>query len=157
MYSFLKKGFLFYLISVSLIFIFLKKGMREDNIYSGLSSKTESFILFEEISEKLGLDYKHVGIFPVTRNQPAESQSNIQNGSAPSISVMDINADGYPDLYVTYPILGEKNFIYMNSKGEEFIKSTQYSNITDVNQDFVSMRVGWFDFNEDGYEDLFIA
>ena len=154
---FSKKSFFFFLISAGLIFVFLRKGLREDNIYSGLSNKDESFILFEELGEKMGLDYKHVGVFPFTRNQPVENEFNLQNGLAPSISVMDINTDGYPDLYVTYPILGEKNLIYINGEGREFIKSNQYSNIRDVNQEFVSMRAGWFDFNEDGHEDLFIA
>ena len=151
------KAFLFSFISAGLIFIFIKKGLNKDNIYSGLSNRAKSSILFEELGEAMGLDYEHIGIFPFTHHQDTESQSNLQNGVAPSISVMDINADGYPDLYVTYPILGEKNLIYINNKGEEFVKTKKYSSIRDANQEFVSMRVAWFDFNEDGYEDLFIA
>lgn len=156
MWNFFSKKLFLFLFSCFLVFLFIRKSFKED-VHPRAPTKYEGSIFFEEVSESMGLDYEHIGLFPLTRKKHREKRLNLYVGVPPSITVLDINRDGFPDLYVTYPVLGEKNLIYVNKDGRSFIRSEEYSSIKDANREFVSTRVAWFDFNNDGYEDIFVA
>ena len=153
------KGLFICSVSVFLVFHFIGKSLNfKENIYPKPSFQhKKSMLSFKEVSEEIGINYKHIGLFPFTKHKLSDHRTNLYNGAAPSITVLDINTDGFPDIYITYPITGKKNQIYINKKGISFTLSKNYGLITDVNRDFISMRVAWFDFNNDGYEDIFIA
>ncbi len=109
---------------------------------------------FIEVSSELGVEYEHRGIFPGTNSNDNQSFLNQTLGAAPSVSVIDINRDGFLDIYITQPELGRENLIYINNKGESFSKASMAS-ITDLNQDRIVFRVLYADFNKDGFEDFF--
>ena len=148
------KGLFTLIISGFLIFSFISKN---SEIYPS-SSGYKNTIFFEEISYKMGLDdYEHIGLFPLTKHENRDFLANVAIGIPPSITVMDINRDDFPDLYITYPISGKENVIYINKKGKSFARSKEYLSIKNVNKEFSSIHIAWFDFNNDGYEDIFVA
>ena len=75
-----------------------------------------------------------------------------------AVSVVDFDRDGWPDLYVTDSQYGMKNHLYRNMHDGTFRDVAPEMGIADVNQPGtgVSMGAVWGDFDNDGYEDLFL-
>jgi tetratricopeptide (TPR) repeat protein len=64
----------------------------------------------------------------------------------------DYNRDGWPDLYVVNDF-GRKN-LYRNNSDGTFTDVAREAGVEDVG---AGMSVGWFDFDNDGFEDLYVA
>ncbi len=64
----------------------------------------------------------------------------------------DFNGDGWPDLYVVNDF-GKKN-LYRNNGNGKFIDVAAEAGVEDVG---AGMSVCWFDYNNDGAEDLYVA
>ena len=75
-----------------------------------------------------------------------------------SVSIVDFNRDGWPDIYVTNSAIGSKNQLYRNNHDGTFTDVAEQMGIADVNQPGtgVSMGAVWGDYDNDGYEDLFL-
>jgi enediyne biosynthesis protein E4 len=75
-----------------------------------------------------------------------------------SVSIVDYNRDGWPDIYVTNSAIGSKNHLYRNNHDGTFTDVAEQLGIADVNQagTGVSMGAVWGDYDNDGYEDLFL-
>src|SRR5918911_1114349 len=75
-----------------------------------------------------------------------------------AVSVVDFDRDGWPDLYVTNSGEGSKNCLYRNLGDGTFKDVAAEMNVADVNQTGtgVSMGAVWGDYDNDGYEDLFL-
>ena len=116
-----------------------------------------SKIKFIEMSEELGVVYNHVGKIPYARSEDFQSETNLLTGTPPSLAVIDLDRDGFLDLYVVNPSLGESNLVFINQEGRRFEKSDKYNIITQVNKIHVTQKVAFFDFNNDGFEDLFLT
>lgn len=63
----------------------------------------------------------------------------------------DINNDGYPDLYIS--ILEGLNKLYLNSNG----KFIDIGRKAGVQEPFFSFPTWFFDFNNDGFDDIFVS
>jgi hypothetical protein len=74
------------------------------------------------------------------------------------VSVVDFDRDGWADIYVTNSGEGSKNALYHNSKDGSFKDVGAEMGIADINQPGtgVSMGAVWGDYDNDGYEDLFL-
>ena len=66
---------------------------------------------------------------------------------------IDANADGYPDVYVTMRLSANKLFI--NQKDGTFTESAAAYGVTDPTGDGAAVAVA--DFNNDGFQDFFLA
>jgi hypothetical protein len=109
----------------------------------------------QEVSHAAGIDFVH---------QPPTLDSRL-NGIMPevasmgaAVSIVDYNRDGWPDIYVTNSAIGSKNHLYRNNHDGTFTDVAEKMGIADVNQAAtgVSMGAVWGDYDNDGYEDLFL-
>lgn len=67
----------------------------------------------------------------------------------------DVNNDGLPDLYVS--IIGSPNRLYMNRGAQDSDRWLFEEVAAGVHEPFFSFPTWFFDFDNDGWEDLFVA
>ena len=71
------------------------------------------------------------------------------------VSIVDINADGWLDIYVSVSGLGDKtNELYINKGDLTFVESAESYGIADSS---ASIQATFFDYNNDGFNDLYVA
>ncbi len=109
----------------------------------------------EEVSHSAGIDFVHQG--PVLDSKLAAIMPEVASMGA-SVSIVDFDRDGWPDLYVTNSAEGSKNRLYRNLHDGTFKDVAEELSIADVNLKGtgVSMGAVWGDYDNDGYEDLFL-
>lgn len=75
-----------------------------------------------------------------------------------SVSIVDFDRDGWNDFYLTNSRYNTDNALYHNEKDGTFRDMAAILGIADVNRSGtgVSMGAVWGDYDNDGYEDLFI-
>jgi hypothetical protein len=109
----------------------------------------------QEVSQQAGVQFVHQaptldakldGIMPQVASMGA------------SVSVVDFDRDGWPDLYVTNSKTGSRNCLYRNMHDGTFQDVAGQVGLADVNQagTGVSMGAVWGDYDNDGYEDVFL-
>jgi hypothetical protein len=109
----------------------------------------------QEVSHAAGIDFVHQG--PTLDPQLAHIMPEVASMGA-SVSVVDFDRDGWPDIYLTNSAEGTKNHLYRNMHDGTFEDVAEALGIADVNQPGtgVSMGAVWGDYDNDGYEDLFL-
>ena len=109
----------------------------------------------QEVSQQAGVHFVHQaptldakldGIMPEVASMGA------------SVSIVDFDRDGWPDIYVTNSAIGSQNHLYRNMHDGTFQDVAAQMGLADVNQagTGVSMGAVWGDYDNDGYEDLFL-
>jgi enediyne biosynthesis protein E4 len=109
----------------------------------------------QEVSQQSGIHFVHQaptldakleGIMPEVASMGA------------SVSIVDFDRDGWPDIYATNSAIGSQNHLYRNLHDGAFQDVAGQVGVADVNQPGtgVSMGAVWGDFDNDGYEDLFL-
>lgn len=108
-----------------------------------------------EVSHEAGIDFIHQG--PTLDPKLAHIMPEVASMGA-SVSIVDFDRDGWPDIYVTNSKEGSKNHLYRNMHDGTFKDVAEEMGIADVNQPGtgVSMGAVWGDYDNDGYEDLFL-
>ena len=109
----------------------------------------------EEVSEKVGIDFNHQA--PQLDSQLEHIMPQVASMGA-AVSVVDYDQDGWQDLYVTNSRQGSKNALYRNLGDGTFQDVASKLGIANVNRSEtgVSMGAVWGDYDNDGYEDLFL-
>jgi hypothetical protein len=109
----------------------------------------------KEVSHEAGIDFVHQG--PTLDPQLAHIMPEVASMGA-SVSIVDFDRDGWPDIYVTNSKEGSKNHLYRNMHDGTFKDVAEEMGVADVNQfgTGVSMGAVWGDYDNDGYEDLFL-
>ena len=110
---------------------------------------------FEEVSKQAGVDFVHEA--PVLDSKLNRIMPEVSSMGA-SVSIVDYDRDGWPDIYVTNSRIGSRNHLYRNNHDGTFTDVAAQLGIADVNQEGtgVSMGAVWGDYDNDGYEDLFL-
>ena len=108
-----------------------------------------------EIAHQAGIDFVHQA--PALDPKLNAIMPEVASMGA-AVSVVDFDRDGWPDLYVTNSAYGTKNRLYRNMHDGTFRDVAPEMGIADVNHagTGVSMGAVWGDFDNDGYEDLFL-
>ena len=75
-----------------------------------------------------------------------------------AVAVTDFDRDGWQDLYATNSAIGSRNALYRNRGDGTFEDVAEALGVADVNRagTGVSMGAVWGDYDNDGYEDLFV-
>jgi hypothetical protein len=111
---------------------------------------------FEEVSKKAGINFVHET--PILDPKLDPIMPEVASMGA-SVSIVDYNRDGWPDIYVTNSRIGSMNHLYRNNHDGTFTDVAPKLGIADVNKPGtgVSMGAVWGDYDNDGYEDLFLV
>ena len=109
----------------------------------------------EEVSHSAGIDFVHQA--PTLDPKLLPIMPEVASMGA-SVSIVDFDHDGWPDIYVTDSAEGSMNRLYRNMHDGTFKDVAGELGIADVNQPGtgVSMGAVWGDYDNDGYEDLFL-
>lgn len=108
-----------------------------------------------EVAKSSGINFNHQA--PALDRQLDHIMPQVASMGA-SVSIVDYDRDGYADIYVTNSGEGSKNALYRNLGDGSFKDVAAELGIADVNQPGtgVSMGAVWGDYDNDGYEDLFL-
>src|SRR4029079_8165 len=109
----------------------------------------------QEVSQDSKVKFTHQA--PTLDNRLDHIMPQVASMGA-AVSVVDFNRDGWADLYVTNSGEGSNNALFKNNTDGSFKDVAAALSVADVNQlgTGVSMGSVWGDYDNDGYEDLFL-
>ncbi|HEX6624223.1 MAG TPA: CRTAC1 family protein [Pyrinomonadaceae bacterium] len=109
----------------------------------------------EEVSKQVGIDFTHRA--PRLDAKLEHIMPQVASMGA-AVSVVDFDRDGWQDLYVTNSGEGSKNALFRNNADGGFADVAESMGVADVNraETGVSMGAVWGDYDNDGFEDLFL-
>jgi len=109
----------------------------------------------EEVSQAAGINFIHRSPKLDPRLDPIMPEVASMGAS---VSIVDFDRDGWPDIYVTNSAVGSKNALYRNMHDGTFKDVAGELGIADLNQPGTGVSTGavWGDYDNDGYEDLFL-
>lgn len=124
------------------------------NLNASLALARHGFYL-QEVSKAAGIHFIHQA--PELDAKLAPIMPEVASMGA-SVSIVDFDRDGWPDIYVTNSAIGSKNALYRNQGDGTFKDVAPELGIADVNQAGTGVSTGavWGDYDNDGYEDLFL-
>ncbi|WP_270168554.1 CRTAC1 family protein [Paenibacillus sp. SYP-B4298] len=73
------------------------------------------------------------------------------------VAVADFDGDGLMDIYFANSKPGSMNALYRNNGDGTFTDVAAEAGVADVNQGGVTQAVLWFDYDNDGFPDLFVG
>jgi len=109
----------------------------------------------EEVARRIGVDAVHLG--PTFDRRLEHIMPQVASMGA-AVAVADFDRDGWQDFYVTNSSAGSLNHLYRNRGDGTFMDVAGMMGVANVNQvgTGVSMGALWGDYDNDGYEDLFL-
>jgi hypothetical protein len=109
----------------------------------------------EEVARRIGVDFVHQG--PTFDRRLEHIMPQVASTGA-AVAVADFNRDGWQDFYVTNSAEGSANRLYRNNGDGTFTDVATEMGVADVNRagTGVSMGTLWGDYDNDGFEDLFL-
>jgi len=113
-------------------------------------------IRLHEVASATGIDFVHQS--PTLDPKVQHIAPHIAALGA-CVSVTDINNDNWPDLYFTSSRFGAANALYLNQKDGTFRNVAGQAGVAALNRagEGVSMGAVWGDYDNDGFEDLFVS
>jgi hypothetical protein len=110
---------------------------------------------FQEVAKATGIAFTHQA--PTLDPQLKHIMPEVASLGA-AVSIVDVDRDGWQDIYVTNSGTGSHNRLYRNLSDGTFQDVAATMGVADVNQagTGVSMGAVWGDYDNDGYEDLFL-
>ena len=109
----------------------------------------------EEVSHAAGINFVHRSPKLDPKLDPIMPEVASMGAS---VSIVDFDHDGWPDIYVTNSAIGSRNALYRNLHDGTFKDVAVEMGVADVNQPGTGVSTGavWGDYDNDGYEDLFL-
>lgn len=112
-------------------------------------------LYFQEVAKAAGIEFTHRA--PTLDAKLEHIMPEVASMGA-AVSVVDVDRDGWQDLYVTNSGEGSANRLYRNLGDGTFRDVAVDMGVAEVNQagTGVSMGAVWGDYDNDGYDDLFL-
>jgi hypothetical protein len=109
----------------------------------------------DEVAKEIGVDFVHQA--PTFDPRLEHIMPQVASMGA-AVAVADFDRDGWQDFYVTNSAEGSLNRLYRNEGNGRWKDVAAEQNVAVVNQagTGVSMGAVWGDYDNDGYEDLFL-
>src|SRR3712207_805343 len=109
----------------------------------------------DEVSRASGINFTHQA--PRLDSKLEHIMPQVASMGA-AVSIVDFDRDGWADIYATNSGEGSSNALYRNLKDGTFKDVAAEMGIADVNRPGtgVSMGAVWGDYDNDGFEDLFL-
>ena len=109
----------------------------------------------QEVSHAAGINFVHQAPALDPKLEPIMPEVASMGAS---VSIVDFDRDGWPDIYVVNSAIGSKNCLYRNMSDGTFRDVAGELGIADVNLPGTGVSTGavWGDYDNDGYEDLFL-
>lgn len=109
----------------------------------------------EEVSKQVGINFTHTA--PHLDPKLDHIMPQVASMGA-SVTVVDFNRDGFPDLYVTNSGENSKNALYRNNDDGTFTDVAEEVGLADLNRPETGCSMGavWGDYDNDGYEDVLV-
>jgi enediyne biosynthesis protein E4 len=122
---------------------------------TGGAADTRFGFRLEESAKELGVDFVHQG--PTFDVRLAHIMPQVTSMGA-AVAVADFDRDGWQDFYVSNSGEGSLNRLYRNQGNGTFTDVAAQMGVADVNQreTGVSMGAVWGDYDNDGWDDLFV-
>jgi hypothetical protein len=122
---------------------------------SGAPADARFGFRLEESAKALGVDFVHQA--PTFDGRLAHIMPQVASMGA-AVAVADFDRDGWQDFYVTNSGEGSLNRLYRNQGNGTFADVAAQMGVADVNQrdTGVSMGAVWGDYDNDGWDDLFL-
>ena|SRR5215813_5568021 len=121
----------------------------------GQSALARYGLQFEEVSRACGINFTHRA--PTLDHRLDHIMPQVASMGA-AVSIVDFDRDGWPDIYVTNSGEDSNNALYRNQHDGTFKDVAAELGVASLNQTGtgVSMGAVWGDYDNDGYEDLFV-
>lgn len=112
-------------------------------------------LFFQEVAKASGIDFVHRA--PTLDHKLDHIMPQVASMGA-GASIVDFDRDGWQDIYLTNSGEGSLNCLYRNQDDGTFRDVAAELGLADLNQGGtgVSMGAVWGDYDNDGYEDLFL-
>ena len=109
----------------------------------------------QEVSQAAGIRFVHEAPALDPKLEPIMPEVASMGAS---VSIVDFDRDGWSDIYVVNSAVGTRNALYRNLGDGTFKDVAPELGIADVNQPGTGVSTGavWGDYDNDGYEDLFL-
>ena len=109
----------------------------------------------QESSKASGIDFVHQA---PTLDVKLRHIMNLVASMGAAVSVVDFDRDGWQDIYVVNSREGSRNALYRNLGNGTFRDVAAEVGLADVNQPGTGVSTGavWGDYDNDGYEDVFL-
>jgi enediyne biosynthesis protein E4 len=122
----------------------------------GAVASSAASIRLSEIAHASGIDFRHES---PTLDPKLEHIAPHIAALGACVSVADFNNDNNPDLYFTSSRFGANNALYLNKGDGTFHDHSDHAGVGALNRagEGVSMGAVWGDFDNDGFEDLFVS
>ncbi len=120
-----------------------------------VDAKARYGFAFTEAAKAAGLDFTHQG--PTLDAKLAHIMPQVASMGA-GLAIVDVDADGHADLYVTNSKEGSKNRLYRNRGDATFEEIGERVGLAALNEPGTGVSMGsvWGDYDNDGFEDVIV-
>lgn len=143
------------LLALPLVIKRLSSRGEENGALAATTALTRYGFHLVEVSKESGINFTHQA--PRLDQRLVHIMPQVASMGA-AVSVVDFDRDGWSDLYVTNSGEGSKNALFKNNKDGSFKDVAGEMGVADLNQAGAGVSMGsvWGDYDNDGYEDLFL-
>jgi len=143
------------LVAVLFLLLFVYAWSRAGAGGGGSTSDLSERLHFVEVAHEVGVDFVHQ---PTRIDAKVDAIAAQITATGAAVSVCDYDADGRLDFYTVNSATGSANVLYHNLGKGRFEDEAQSAGLADLNAAGTGCSMGsvWGDFDNDGYDDVFV-